>query len=81
MVGARGAGVFSRALDRGPVDGRDGGQQLLVSPAWTGGMEQVIKLVTIAREALDCGDAAEGNGTNLLYRADAKGDELKGKYG
>jgi hypothetical protein len=49
-------------------------------------MEQVIKLVTIGREALDCGDAAEGNGTNLLYRADAKGDELKGdelkaKYG
>jgi hypothetical protein len=46
------------------VDGRDGGQQLLVRPAWTGGMEQVIKLVTIGREALDCGDAAEGNGTN-----------------
>jgi hypothetical protein len=44
-------------------------------------MEQMIKLVTIGREALDCGDAAEGNGTNLLYGADAKGDELKAKYG
>jgi hypothetical protein len=32
-------------------------------------------------EALDCGHAAEGNGTNLLYKADAKGDELKAKYG
>jgi hypothetical protein len=32
-------------------------------------------------EALDCGHAAEGNGANLLYKADAKGDELKAKYG
>jgi hypothetical protein len=32
-------------------------------------------------EALDCGHAAEGNGTNLLYKADAKGKELKAKYG
>ena len=32
-------------------------------------------------EALDCGNAAEGNGTNLLYKADAKGKELKAKYG
>jgi hypothetical protein len=35
----------------------------------------------IARESLDCADAALGNGTNLLYKADAKGDELKAKYG
>jgi hypothetical protein len=32
-------------------------------------------------EALDCGHAAEGNGANLLYKADAKGKELKAKYG
>ena len=32
-------------------------------------------------EALDCGHAAEGNGANVLYKADAKGDELKAKYG
>jgi hypothetical protein len=32
-------------------------------------------------EAFDCGNAAEGNGTNLLYKADAKGMELKAKYG
>jgi hypothetical protein len=32
-------------------------------------------------EALDCGNAADGNGTNLLYKADAKGNELKAKYG
>jgi hypothetical protein len=32
-------------------------------------------------EAFDCGHAAEGNGTNLLYKADAKGKELKAKYG
>ncbi|HZD02175.1 MAG TPA: hypothetical protein VFA46_18900 [Actinomycetes bacterium] len=35
----------------------------------------------IAKEALDCADAAEGDGTNLLYKADAKGKELKAKYG
>jgi len=35
----------------------------------------------IAREGLDCAHAALGNGTNLLYKADAKGDELKAKYG
>jgi hypothetical protein len=35
----------------------------------------------IAREGLDCADAALGNGTNALYKADAKGDELKAKYG
>jgi hypothetical protein len=32
-------------------------------------------------EALDCGHAAEGNGANVLYKADAKSDELKAKYG
>jgi hypothetical protein len=32
-------------------------------------------------EALDCGHAAEGNGANVLYKADAKGDELKARYG
>jgi hypothetical protein len=35
----------------------------------------------IFEEAFDCGGAAEGNGTNLLYKADAKGKELKAKYG
>ena len=35
----------------------------------------------IAREGLDCGGAAQGNGANLLYKADAKGDELKATYG
>jgi hypothetical protein len=34
----------------------------------------------IVSEGLDCGGAAEGNGTNLLYKADAKGEELKAKY-
>jgi hypothetical protein len=35
----------------------------------------------IARESLDCADAAAGNGTNVLYKADAKATELKAKYG
>jgi hypothetical protein len=35
----------------------------------------------IFNEAFDCGGAAEGNGTNLLNKADAKGKELKAKYG
>jgi hypothetical protein len=35
----------------------------------------------IFEEAFDCGGAAEGNGTNLLNKADAKGKELKAKYG
>jgi hypothetical protein len=35
----------------------------------------------IARESLDCADAAAGNGTNMLYKADAKATELKAKYG
>jgi hypothetical protein len=34
----------------------------------------------IVTEGLDCGGAAEGNGTNLLYKADAKGEELRAKY-
>jgi hypothetical protein len=37
--------------------------------------------VRMFEEALDCGHAAEGNGANVLYKADAKGDELKAKYG
>ena len=35
----------------------------------------------VFQEMFDCGNAGEGNGTNLLYRADAKGKELKAKYG
>jgi hypothetical protein len=35
----------------------------------------------IAMQALDCGDAAHGNGTNLLYKADAKATALKSAYG
>jgi hypothetical protein len=35
----------------------------------------------IAREGLDCADAALGNGTNMLYKVDAKATELKAKYG
>jgi hypothetical protein len=35
----------------------------------------------IANKAVDCAGAAEGNGANLLYKADAKGEELKAKYG
>jgi hypothetical protein len=35
----------------------------------------------IMNEAMDCASAAEGNGTNLLYKAEAKGKELKAKYG
>jgi hypothetical protein len=35
----------------------------------------------IVNESLDCAGAAEGNGTDLLYKADAKGKELKAKYG
>ena len=35
----------------------------------------------IFNEAFDCGGAAEGNGTNLLNKAEAKGKELKAKYG
>jgi hypothetical protein len=35
----------------------------------------------IATEALDCAGAAENNGIDLLYEADAKGEELKAWYG
>jgi hypothetical protein len=35
----------------------------------------------VFQEMFDCGNAGEGNGTNLLYKADAKGKELKAKYG
>jgi hypothetical protein len=35
----------------------------------------------IVAKAMDCAGAAHGNGTNLLYKADAKGDDLKAKYG
>jgi hypothetical protein len=35
----------------------------------------------IVDKAMDCAGAAEGDGSNLLYKADAKGDELKAKYG
>jgi hypothetical protein len=35
----------------------------------------------IVEEGLDCAGAAEGDGTHLLYKADAKGMELKAKYG
>ncbi|HET7518643.1 MAG TPA: hypothetical protein VFN05_13300 [Actinomycetes bacterium] len=34
----------------------------------------------IVNESLDCAGAAEGNGTNLLYKADAKAEDLKAKY-
>jgi hypothetical protein len=35
----------------------------------------------IVNEVMDCGGAAQGDGSNLLYKADAKGQELKAKYG
>ena len=35
----------------------------------------------IVAKAMDCAGAAHGNGTNLLYQADAEGDDLKAKYG
>jgi hypothetical protein len=37
--------------------------------------------VQITREAVNSAQAALGNGTNLLYETDAKGDELKAKHG
>jgi hypothetical protein len=37
--------------------------------------------IQIVAKAMDCAGAAHGNGTNLLYQADAKGDELNAKYG
>jgi hypothetical protein len=35
----------------------------------------------IAREGLDCADAALGNGTSVLYKAEAKAKALKATYG
>ena len=46
-----------------------------------GGSVDTAPEAQMFEEALDCGNAAEGNGTNLLYKADAKGKELKAKYG
>ena len=46
-----------------------------------GGSVDSDREARIFEEALDCGHAAEGNGANVLYKADAKGDELKAKYG
>jgi hypothetical protein len=46
-----------------------------------GGSVDTAPEARMFEEALDCGNAAEGNGTNLLYKADAKGDEHKAKYG
>ena len=37
--------------------------------------------IQIVAKAMDCAGAAHGNGTNLLYQADAEGDDLKAKYG
>ena len=31
--------------------------------------------------AIDCGGAAGGNGSNLLFDAEAKGEEIKAKFG
>jgi hypothetical protein len=46
-----------------------------------GGSVHSYREARMFEEAMDCGQAAEGNGANLLYKADAKGDELKAKYG
>jgi hypothetical protein len=46
-----------------------------------GGYDPSTPAGPIAREGIDCGGAAQGNGANLLYKADAKGDEFKAKYG
>jgi hypothetical protein len=37
--------------------------------------------IQIVAKAMDCAGAAHGNGTNLLYQADAEGDDLKANYG
>ena len=37
--------------------------------------------IQIVAKAMDCAGAAHRNGTILLYEADAKGDDLKAKYG
>ena len=46
-----------------------------------GGSVDTDREARMFEEAMDCGQAAEGNGANLLYKADAKGEELKAKYG
>jgi hypothetical protein len=46
-----------------------------------GGSVHSYREAQMFEEAMDCGQAAEGNGANVLYKADAKGDELKAKYG
>ena len=33
------------------------------------------------RRAIDCGGAAAGNGSNLLFDAESKGEEIKAKFG
>jgi hypothetical protein len=35
----------------------------------------------IQGRAIDCGGAAAGNGSNLLFDAESKGDEIKAKFG
>ena len=50
----------------------------VISPGGSVGSEAGAR---VFQEMFDCGNAGEGNGTNLLYRADAKGKELKAKYG
>jgi hypothetical protein len=37
--------------------------------------------IQMVAKAMDCAGAAHRNGTILLYEADAKGDDLKAKYG
>jgi hypothetical protein len=50
----------------------------LISEGGSVGSEQGARVFD---EAMDCGHAGEGNGANVLFKADAKGDELKAKYG
>jgi hypothetical protein len=50
-----------------------------VSPS--GAVVAGTQAARIADEAMECGGAAEGDGTNLLYKADTKGNELATKYG
>jgi hypothetical protein len=33
------------------------------------------------RRAIDCGGAAAGNGSNLLFDAESTGEEIKAKFG
>jgi hypothetical protein len=50
-----------------------------VSPS--GAVVAGTQAARIADEAMECGGAAEGDGTNLLYKANTKGNELAAKYG